>query len=84
MENNSYIYVYIRNEFIMAKQEITKLTSVKVIKRLYEEEFKRATFEGGLNFQRLVNRALDLYTKDDDFKQMLNTHTTLQMSGSQF
>lgn len=68
----------------MAKKEITKLTSVKVIKQLYDEDFKRAVFEGGINFQRLVNRTLDLYTKDTDFREHLDNHTALQISGSQF
>jgi hypothetical protein len=31
-----------------------KLTTVKVIKRLYDEDFKITTIRGGLNFQRLV------------------------------
>ena len=61
-----------------------KLTTVKVIKKLYDEDFKISTIQGGLNFQRLVNRTLDLYTKNEDFRKQLNEYTTLQTSGSQF
>jgi len=61
-----------------------KLTTVKVIKKLYDEDFKIKTIQGGLNFQRLVNRTLDLYTKNEEFRKQLNEYTTLQISGSQF
>lgn len=61
-----------------------KLTTVKVIKRLYDEDFKITTIQGGLNFQRLVNRTLDLYTKNEEFRKQLNEYTILQISGSQF
>lgn len=61
-----------------------KLTTVKVIKKLYDEDFKITTIQGGLNFQRLVNRTLDLYTKNEKFRKQLNEYTTLQISGSQF
>jgi len=42
-----------------------KLTTVKVIQKLYDEDFKIAAIRGGINFQKLVNRSLDLYTKDE-------------------
>ncbi len=61
-----------------------KLTTVKVIKKLYDEDFKISTIQGGLNFQRLVNRTLDLYTKNEEFRKQLNEYTILQISGSQF
>ena len=61
-----------------------KLTTVKVIKKLYDEDFKITTIQGGLNFQRLVNRTLDLYTKNEEFRKQLNEYTVLQISGSQF
>lgn len=61
-----------------------KLTTVKVIKKLYDEDFKITTIHGGLNFQRLVNRTLDLYTKNEEFRKQLNEYTILQISGSQF
>lgn len=61
-----------------------KLTTVKVIKHLYDEDFKISTIKGGLNFQRLVNRTLDLYIKNEKFRKQLNEYTALQISGSQF
>jgi len=61
-----------------------KLTTVKVIQKLYDEDFKIATIRGGINFQKLVNRTLDLYTKDEEFRKQLNEYTALQVSGSQF
>jgi hypothetical protein len=61
-----------------------KLTTVKVIQKLYDEDFKMATIRGGINFQKLVNRTLDLYTKDEKFRKQLNEYTLLQVSGSQF
>ena len=73
--------MYIQILLIMAD---LKLTTVKVIKRLYDEDFKITTIRGGLNFQRLVNRTLDLYTKNEEFRKQLNEYTTLQISGSQF
>jgi len=73
--------MYIQILLIMAD---LKLTTVKVIKRLYDEDFKITTIRGGLNFQRLVNRTLDLYTKNEEFRKQLNEYTILQISGSQF
>lgn len=62
-----------------------KLTTVKVIQKLYDEDFKIAAIRGGINFQKLVNRSLDLYTNDEKFRKQLNEYTTsLQISGSQF
>jgi hypothetical protein len=69
---------------ILSTMADLKLTTVKVIKRLYDEDFKIATIQGGLNFQRLVNRTLDLYTKNEEFRKQLNEYTILQISGSQF
>lgn len=61
-----------------------KLTTVKVIKELYDEDFKMATIKGGINFQKLVNRTLDLYVKNEKFRTQMNDHKELQVSGSQF
>jgi uncharacterized protein YbbC (DUF1343 family) len=61
-----------------------KLTTVKVIKELYDEDFKMATIKGGINFQKLVNRTLDLYVKNEKFRTQVNDHKELQVSGSQF
>ena len=61
-----------------------KLTTVKVIRELYDEDFKMATIKSGINFQKLVNRTLDLYVKNEQFRKQLNTYTELKISGSQF
>jgi hypothetical protein len=82
MENNIFLYIYVYTKItIMAN---LKLTTVKVIQKLYDEDFKMATIRGGINFQKLVNRTLDLYTKDEKFRKQLNEYTLLQVSGSQF
>ena len=82
MENNFlYIYMYIHKLLTMTD---LKLTTVKVIKKLYDEDFKIATIKGGINFQKLVNRTLDLYTTNQQFRKQLNEYTNLQISGSQF
>lgn len=60
-----------------------KLTTVKVLDDLYEKDFKMFIIREGINFQKLVNRALDLYTKDEDFRKTINNYTGLQISGSQ-
>jgi hypothetical protein len=82
MENNfiSYICIY-KLSTIMAE---LKLTTVKVIQKLYDEDFKITSIQGGINFQKLVNRTLDLYTKNKEFRKQLNEYTVLQVSGSQF
>jgi hypothetical protein len=61
-----------------------KLTTVKVIRELYDEDFKMATIKGVINFQKLVNRTLDLYVKNEKFRTQVNDHKELQVSGSQF
>jgi hypothetical protein len=76
------MYIYKYKLLTMAKM---KLTTVKVIKELYDEDFKLAMVQKGINFQKLVNRTLHLYTKDETFRKQLNEYTfLLQISGSQF
>ena len=75
-----YICIY-KYRRIMAN---LKLTTVKVIQKLYDEDFKISSLQGGINFQKLVNRTLDLYTKNEKFRKQLNEYTVLQVSGSQF
>tara|TARA_Y100001963_G_scaffold144379_1_gene216426 strand:- start:142 stop:327 length:186 start_codon:yes stop_codon:yes gene_type:complete len=51
--------------------ENIKLTSVKVdIKQ--QHNFKKVCLENGMNFQKLVNRALYLYNTDEKFKKKIN------------
>ena len=62
----------------------TKLTSVKVIKELYNK-FRKITLDEKLTFQQLVNRSINLYVSDDKFKTSINEFRSLQsVSGSQF
>ena len=51
--------------------EKIKLTSVKV--NISEQhKFKKICLENGMNFQKLVNRALFLYNTDEKFKKKIN------------
>jgi len=62
----------------------TKLTTVNVIEDTYKQ-FRINTIESdGVNFQKLVNRCLDLYNTNEDFKDMIDNHDVLAVSGSRF
>jgi hypothetical protein len=61
----------------------TKLTSVNIIDDVYKK-FKINSIEGSINLQKLVNRALDLYNHNDEFREKINNHTGLAASGSKF
>jgi hypothetical protein len=58
-----------------------KLTSVKILSSLYKR-FKRFCLEDDFTLQKLVNRSLDLYTTDDDFKDKIDKYAELEESGS--
>ena len=77
----SYIYIYLyTNREIMVE---TKLTTVKILKNVYSK-FKRLSFESDITLQKLVNRAVDKYVEDEDFRNEINDYTLLEVSGSQF
>tara|TARA_B100000925_G_scaffold145344_1_gene108821 strand:+ start:324 stop:518 length:195 start_codon:yes stop_codon:yes gene_type:complete len=61
----------------------TKLTTVKILKNVYSK-FKRLSFESDITLQKLVNRAVDKYVEDEDFRNEINDYTLLEASGSQF
>ena len=61
--------------------ENTKLTSVKLLKLLYER-FKSATINTSMTLQKLTNRSIDLYLTDEDFKEKIELHDNLMVSGS--
>ena len=61
----------------------TKLTSVKILKILYED-FRVKTINSNMNLQKLTNRAIDMYLTDDEFRNDLETHEELTISGSNF
>lgn len=50
-----------------------KLTSVHVVNGIYKK-FKMKSIDSGLTLQKLVNRALDLYTIDENFKNKIDNH----------
>lgn len=50
-----------------------KLTSVHVVNNIYKN-FKMKSIESGLTLQKLVNRALELYAIDDNFKNKIDNH----------
>ncbi len=59
----------------------SKLTSVKLLQSLYER-FKLATINTRMTLQKLTNRSIDLYLTDDDFRDKIETHDNLTVSGS--
>ena len=61
----------------------TKLTTVKILKNVYSK-FKRLSFESDITLQKLVNRAVDKYVEDEDFRKEINEYTLLEVSGSLF
>jgi flagellar basal body P-ring protein FlgI len=62
----------------------TKLTSIKILEGLYQE-FKTAIVNSSMTFQKLANRSIHLYLKDNDFREILETEDTLNtVSGSRF
>ena len=61
----------------------TKLTTVKILKNVYSK-FERLSFESDITLQKLVNRAVDKYVEDEDFRNEINDYTLLEVSGSQY
>ena len=48
------------------------------------KKFKVNAIDDNLNLQKLVNRSLDLYNKDESFRQTINNHNGLAVSGSKY
>jgi len=67
----------------MANKAETKLTTVKIIKDVYSK-FKRISFDSNITLQKLVNRSVNKYIEDEDFRNEINNYTELEPSGSQF
>ena len=67
----------------MKKDTLTKLTSVKILKSLYEQ-FKFKTVNSSMNLQKLVNRSIDQYIHDNAIQEQIETYDNLHISGSQF
>jgi hypothetical protein len=67
----------------MEKNDKTKLTSIKVLKDVYSS-FKKVSFDSDITLQKLVNRTVDRYVTDVEFRYEMNDYKKLQVSGSQF
>ena len=61
----------------------TKLTSVKIIKSLYEQ-FKFKTVNSSMNLQKIVNRSIHQYLNDVVIKEQMESYDKLFTSGSRF
>ena len=61
----------------------TKLTSVKIIKTLYEQ-FKFKTVNSSMNLQKIVNRSIHQYLTDVTIKDQMESYDKLYASGSRF
>ena len=59
----------------------SKLTSVKILENLYKK-FKLTTVNTKMTLQKLTNRSINLYLTDKQYKQQLETHDNLTVSGS--
>ena len=59
----------------------SKLTSVKILEDLYKR-FKSATVNTKMTLQKLTNRSIDLYLTDENYKNTVETHDNLIISGS--
>jgi hypothetical protein len=55
----------------MAKEQI--LTSVKVNNELFEQ-FKVECIKRKFSLQKLTDRAIDLYLKDESFRKLIHNH----------
>ena len=60
-----------------------KLTTVKILNGVYSN-FKRVSFESDVTLQKLVNRTVERYVSDEEFRKEMNEYLKLQISGSQF
>ena len=58
-----------------------KLTSVKILQDLYRK-FKLETLDDEFTLQKLVNRSMDLYVHDNEFRKQINEWDNLKPSGS--
>ena len=61
----------------------TKLTSVKILEKLYEK-FKLDTVNTKMTLQKLTNRSVDKFLNDNEFKEEIETYDNLTASGSNF
>ena len=57
----------------MKRDERTQLTSVNILKDLYIK-FKRITLDEKITLQQLVNRSINLYIGDTNYKKIGRAH----------
>ena len=67
----------------MKQEDNTKLTSIKILKDVYSS-FKKVSFDSDVTLQKLVNRTVERYVTDEEFRQEMNEYLKLQISGSQY
>tara|TARA_Y100000296_G_C5071784_1_gene205276 strand:- start:563 stop:751 length:189 start_codon:yes stop_codon:yes gene_type:complete len=58
-----------------------KLTSVKLLDNLYKK-FKVFNLDDNFTLQKLVNRSMDLYVHNENFRKTINEWRNLKASGS--
>ena len=61
----------------------TKLTSVNIIKPLYES-FRVKTVNSSMNLQKIVNRSIHQYLNDVTVREQVESYDKLFASGSKF
>ena len=61
----------------------TKITSVRIISELYKK-FRGVALNEEFTLQKLVNRSMDRYLKEEDYKKSIVEYDELQISGSNF
>ena len=59
----------------------TKLTTVKILKEIYSN-FKKTSFDTGTTLQKLVNRSMDRYVNEDDYRLDMDNYEYTHTSGS--
>ena len=63
------------------RKSMLKLTSVKLLDNLYKK-FKIYNLDDSFTLQKLVNRSMDLYVHDEEFRHQINEWQNLKASGS--
>ena len=58
-----------------------KLTSVKLLDNLYKK-FKISNLDDNFTLQKLINRSMDLYVHDSEFRSTISEYKNLIPSGS--
>ena len=61
----------------------TKLTTVHVVDDLYKK-FKVEAIDSPINLQKLVNRCMDLYNNDDEFRLKINSYKISSVTDKKF